>query len=315
MTKGSDFKQSARALADELGIPYAEARSRLLRTATATPGNSPGGYFDERVQTLAESQGISEAAARTQLAAALDVDLADLSARGMLTQSAARFLSAAMQARMNIMVGGNTGAGKTTLARALAHEIGPDARFITIERAPELCLSYDDARHPDCVEWKELPASPPGPGMSMGQLISSSIRFGYDRLVVDELQGAEVINLLNLCMGDTGAVSTIRASSAGGVIDSLTANGMRTDNPVPAEAIRQMAGNGLDLIVFLATDPGTGRRRVGSVHEVNGYDHASATVRLDSIFALDATGQAAYTGARLSRANQLQAAGWVREKG
>ena len=91
---------------------------------------------------------------------------------------------------MNIMIAGATDAGKTTLLRALANEIGPEERLITVERALELGLGKDADLHPNCVAFEERLANSEGQGaVSMAELVRRSLRQNPDRVIVGEVLG------------------------------------------------------------------------------------------------------------------------------
>jgi pilus assembly protein CpaF len=119
------------------------------------------------------------------------VTLADLVGNNTLGESAAEFLRALVSARQNIMIAGATRAGKTTLLRAMAAEIGPEERIITVEKALELGLKKDTERHPNCGELEERIANSEGQGaIPMTQLVRWTLRGNPDRVIVGEVLGA-----------------------------------------------------------------------------------------------------------------------------
>ncbi|MGO9559054.1 MAG: CpaF family protein, partial [Acidimicrobiales bacterium] len=122
-----------------------------------------------------------------------DHDLRDLVGLGTLDEGLASFLSAAVQAKRNILISGAMNAGKTTLLRALAAEIGPEERIVTIEQALELGLDQQRDRHPDCVAMEARLANTEGEGaIGMAQLVRRSLRMNASRVIVGEVLGDEV---------------------------------------------------------------------------------------------------------------------------
>ncbi|HEV2360786.1 MAG TPA: ATPase, T2SS/T4P/T4SS family, partial [Acidimicrobiales bacterium] len=128
----------------------------------------------------------------------VDLELADLTNMGALDEEVAVFLAAAVRARKNIVVGGAMNSGKTTLVRALASEIPPRERVVTIEQAFELGLDSMPDRHPDLVALEARHANAEGEGeIQMARLVRRALRMNADRVVVGEVLGDEVLPMLN----------------------------------------------------------------------------------------------------------------------
>jgi len=237
------------------------------------------------------------------------VELADLVGNDTLTEEAADFLQALVHARFNVMVAGATRAGKTTLLRALLAAIGPAERIITVERALELGLRKDVARHPNCVEFEERIANSEGQGaVSMQRLVRRTLRQNPDRVIVGEVLGPEVIDMLNaMGQGNDGSMSTIHARSARDVFSRIATYAIQSAEQLPHEASFQLIAGGLDYVVFISRHPKTGKRRLDSILEVNGFD---CTVQASEIFAAGPVGSATWTGTMPSRIDRLVAAGW-----
>lgn len=122
-----------------------------------------------------------------------DLSLADLCAMGAMERDLASLLSAAVRARKNIVVSGAMNSGKTTLLRALAAEIDPRERIVTIEQAFELGLDTGSARHPDIVALEARPANTEGEGrIPVADLVRRSLRMNADRVIVGEVLGDEL---------------------------------------------------------------------------------------------------------------------------
>ena len=144
------------------------------------------------------------------------VTLADLVGLGTMSEEVADFLRAVATARYNMIIAGGTNGGKTTLLRAIAAEIDPRERLITIEKAFELGLREDIERHPNTVALESRPANAEGAGeISMAQLVKRTLRQNPDRVIVGEVLGDEIVPMLNaMSQGNDGSLSTIHADAA-----------------------------------------------------------------------------------------------------
>jgi pilus assembly protein CpaF len=207
------------------------------------------------------------------------VTLKDLIAQGTLDEELAAFLSALVRARKNVMIAGAVSAGKTTLLRALASEIDPEERLITVERALELGLHEDTERHPDCVALEErLPNVEGAVEVTLAQLVRDSLRMRPDRVIVGEVLGDEVITMLNAMMqGNDGSLSTIHANSSADVITKVQTYALQAKERLPFDATNGLFAGALDFILFLrriVTPEGGQRRVLESVREVAGHDEA-----------------------------------------
>ena len=202
--------------------------------------------------------------------------LKDLVANGTIDQPLADFFAAAVRAKKNLMIGGETSSGKTVLLRALAAEIGPEERLITIERALELGLEDDVEGHPDTVVMEERLANAEGEGaVPMRELVTISKRMRPDRVIVGEVLGDEALVMLNAMMqGNDGSLSTIHANSSEGIVENIIAYAVQAPERLPRAATVSMIANGLDFLVFARRYRGEGaqRRVVHSVREIVGYD-------------------------------------------
>lgn len=202
--------------------------------------------------------------------------LKDLVANGTIDQPLADFFAAAVRAKKNIIIGGETSAGKTVLLRAMAAEIGPEERLITIERALELGLEDDVDAHPDIVPMEERLPNAEGEGaVPMRELLMVSKRMRPDRVIVGEVLGDEILVMLNAMMqGNDGSLSTIHSNSSEGIVENIVAYAVQAPERLPRAATVSMVANGLDFLVFARRYRGEGeqRRVVHSVREIVGYD-------------------------------------------
>jgi pilus assembly protein CpaF len=237
------------------------------------------------------------------------VTLADLVGNGTLTAEAADFLQAVVLARLNVMIAGATRAGKTTLLRAMAAEIPPGERIISIERALELGLRKDHERHPNCVEMEERVANSEGRGaVSMASLVRRTLRQNPDRVIVGEALGPEVIDMLNaMGQGNDGSMSTIHCRTARDAFNRIATYAIQSSERLPHEASFQLIAGGLDYVIFVSRHHETGERRLDTVLEVNGFDDV---VQASELFRLSPQGVAEWAGVSSSRIDRLMSTGW-----
>lgn len=207
------------------------------------------------------------------------VHLDDLVRLGSLTPDLAAFLSAAVTARKNVMIAGATNAGKTTLLRALANEIPPAERLITVERALELGLGEFADLHPNVVAFEErLPNSEGNGAITMAELVRRSLRMNPSRVIVGEVLGDEIVTMLNaMSQGNDGSLSTIHANSSIEVFNRISTYAIQSVERLPVEATMMLIAGAIDFVVFVQkhndyVEGGRLRRYVASVREVNGVD-------------------------------------------
>ncbi len=224
------------------------------------------------------------------------VFLDELIANGTVSPDVGSFLKAAVAARKNIMIAGATNAGKTTMLRALANEIPPSERLITVERALELGLGEHPDLHPNVVSFEErLPNSEGLGGVSMAELVRRSLRMNPSRVIVGEVLGDEIVTMLNaMSQGNDGSLSTIHANSSLEVFNRIGTYAIQSRERLPLEATTMLISGALDFVVFLRkhNDHATGggqARVVESIREVVGHDQQ---VLSSEVFAPDASGRA-----------------------
>ena len=225
------------------------------------------------------------------------VVLDDLIANGTVSKPIGSFLKAAVAARKNIMIAGATNAGKTTMLRALANEIKPSERLITVERALELGLGEDVELHPNVVSFEErLPNSEGLGGVSMADLVRRSLRMNPSRVIVGEVLGDEIVTMLNaMSQGNDGSLSTIHANSSLEVFNRIGTYAIQSRERLPLEATTMLIAGALDFVVFLRKhndhETGGGQARVvESIREVVGHD---GQVLSSEVFAPGPDGRAA----------------------
>lgn len=233
---------------------------------------------------------------------------------GTMSPDLAAMLSAAVRARKNIMIAGATNAGKTTMLRALANEIEPSERLVTVERALELGLGEFADLHPNVVAFEERLPNAEGVGsIGMADLVRRSLRMNPSRVIVGEVLGDEIVTMLNaMSQGNDGSLSTIHANSSSEVFNRICTYAIQSVERLPSEATMMLIGGAIDFVVFLErintfADGGRLRRTVTSVREVNGVD---GRVLSSEVYALGRDG-VALPAASISCADELEAVGYV----
>lgn len=237
--------------------------------------------------------------------------LRDLRQAGMLESRLAELFRALVLARQNVIVSGGTQAGKTTLCRALCHEIPADEHVVTIEDTYELQLHRSPERHPMVTAMLARPENTEGAGeVTLAQLTRMALRVSPDRVVVGEVRGAEVIPMLDaMSQGNDGSMGTVHASSSRAAPTRLAGYAIRTGQLRLDEALFLVA-TAVDFVVHVAKDA-DGRRRVISVREITtGGD--GLVITSSELFAAPAGGPARPTGVPLGqeRAEALRAIGY-----
>jgi pilus assembly protein CpaF len=209
------------------------------------------------------------------------VFLDDLVRLGAIDQSLRHFLAALVRARKNILIAGGTGAGKTTMLRALLNEIDPQERLVTIESAFELGLhepALSDL-HPNVVALEAREANVEGEGeITMAELVQAGRRLNPSRVIVGEVLGDEVVPMLEaMSQGNDGSMGTIHATSSAYTFRRLAMYAAKSAMRLPAETTFQMVEGAIDFVVFIdqRDERPTGgelHRYVASVREVTAVD-------------------------------------------
>ncbi len=199
------------------------------------------------------------------------VTLDELCDMGTLDEALRTFLNAAVQAHKSIIICGGTNAGKTTLLRALLNACDPDERLITIEDRLELGLTADPIGHRDVIEMETRTANIEGSGgITMQQLVRNALAMSPDRLIVGEVRGPEVVDMLAaLSTGNDGSMCTIHANSSQAAFSKIATYALRSAEHIPVEATYRMIAESINLVVHVSRGH-DGRRRVSSVREVTG---------------------------------------------
>jgi pilus assembly protein CpaF len=198
-----------------------------------------------------------------------------------LTPDLAALLEACARGRLNILISGGTGTGKTTLLNVVSAYIPEDQRIITIEDAVELQLAQEHV-----IRLESRPANSEGKGMvAIRDLVRNALRMRPDRIVVGEVRGGEALDMLQaMNTGHEGSLSTVHSNSPRDALSRLETMVMMAGVDLPARAIREQISSALHLIVHL-TRLADGTRRITEVSEVVGME--GDTITLQDVFAFD----------------------------
>jgi pilus assembly protein CpaF len=198
-----------------------------------------------------------------------------------LTPSTVEFLEACVRGRLNVLITGGTGTGKTTLLNVLSGFIPNDERIITIEDAVELRL-----QQPHIVRLESRPPNIEGKGaVVIRDLVRNSLRMRPDRIVVGEVRGGEALDMLQaMNTGHEGSLSTVHANSPRDGLSRLETMVLMAGMDLPVRAIREQAASAIDLIVHISRLK-DGSRRVTKIVEVEGLE--GDVVTLSEIFDFD----------------------------
>jgi len=205
----------------------------------------------------------------------------DLIRFGTLNAHAARFLQACVHGRLNIIVSGGTGTGKTTMLNVLSSFIPADERIVTVEDAKELQLHQDHVL--------SLEARPPnieGKGqVAIRDLVRNCLRMRPDRVVVGECRGGEALDMLQaMNTGHDGSLTTVHSNSPRDTLARIETMTLMAGFDLPVRAIREQMASALDLIVHL-TRLRDGTRRVTHITEVQGME--GDVITLQDVFLFD----------------------------
>jgi pilus assembly protein CpaF len=204
--------------------------------------------------------------------------MTDLVNFGTLSREAAQFLQAAVQGRLNCVVSGGTGSGKTTTLNVLSGFIPDDERIVTIEDAAELQM-----RQEHVIRLETRPANIEGAGMiGIRDLVRNALRMRPDRIIVGECRGAEALDMLQaMNTGHDGSLTTLHANSPRDMLKRLETMVLMAGFELPVRAIREQISMAIQLVVHQERMK-DGVRRITAVTEI--YSMEGDAVTMQDIF-------------------------------
>jgi pilus assembly protein CpaF len=220
------------------------------------------------------------------------LDLRKLVELGALNSETSDFLTRCVQARLNILISGGTGAGKTTMLNALSGAIPDHERIITIEDAAELRLSQ---RH--VVRMESRPRNIEGEGeITIRDLVRNSLRMRPDRIVVGEVRGGEALDMLQaMNTGHDGSLSTLHANSPRDALTRLETMVLMAGYDLPLRAVREQISSAVDLLIQVERMQ-DGTRRVVAVTEVQRMESEVITLQDLYVFKLEGVARSHVVG-------------------
>jgi pilus assembly protein CpaF len=212
------------------------------------------------------------------------LQLEDLIRHGAFPAAVMDFLSAAVQARCNVLISGGTGSGKTTLLNCLSRYIPSDERVITIEDAAELQL-----QQPHVVRLETRPSNIEGKGeVTQRDLVKNCLRMRPDRIVIGECRGAEAMDMLQaMNTGHEGSMTTVHANNTRDALGRLEVMIAMAGYDIPMRALRTQICSAIQIIVQASRLPG-GKRKVTRVSEISGMEGEQITMH--DIFSFEQQG-------------------------
>lgn len=227
------------------------------------------------------------------------MSIRDFIRNGTVTLEAARVLRTLVLCGYNCFVSGGTSSGKTTMLNVLAQLIPPDERVIVIEDSAE--LQINQIRNIVRMECRSANVQGKG-GVDMTRLVKSSLRMRPDRIIIGEVRGGEVFDMVNaMNTGHSGSLSTGHANSISGMLKRLEAMFMQAVD-FPVEAIRAQISEGIDIIIHMSRMR-DGSRKVIEIAELAGV--RDGIIEINSLYRINS----GMTGNRLLHREKLEASG------
>ncbi len=237
-----------------------------------------------RVNAIVPPLAIDGACLSIRRFAVEPLELANLITLKTLTPEIGQLLKGMVRARLNVLISGGTGTGKTTLLNVLSRFIPADERIVTIEDSAELQLKQEHV-----VRLETRPPNIENKGeVTQRDLVRNSLRIRPDRIIVGEVRGAEVLDMLQaMNTGHDGSLTTIHANSPRDALLRLETLVAMAGLNIPNDAVRRYISSAIDIIIQVARLV-DGSRKVVSFQEVTGME--SSIITLQELFTFEQMG-------------------------
>jgi pilus assembly protein CpaF len=237
----------------------------------------------------------------------------DLVEKETLTTDMVEFIQAVVRARLNLLVCGGTGSGKTTMLNCMSAFVPVDERIVTIEDSAELLL-----QQPHVVRLETRPPNVEGKGeVTQRELVKNCLRMRPDRIIVGEVRGAEVLDMLQaMSTGHDGSICTVHSNTARDALQRLEMMMLLSGASIPQKAMRQQISSAINMIVHVSR-LSDGTRKLMKIAEVTGME--GDVVMMQDLFEFKRTGigaggkilgQFRHTGVRSMYTDRVAAAGY-----
>jgi pilus assembly protein CpaF len=237
----------------------------------------------------------------------------DLIEKETVTADMVEFMQAIVKARLNVLVCGGTGSGKTTMLNCMSSFIPSDERIVTIEDSAELLL-----QQPHVVRLETRPPNVEGKGeVTQRELVKNCLRMRPDRIIVGEVRGGEVFDMLQaMSTGHDGSIATVHANTPRDAIQRLEMMMLLSGASIPQRAMRQQIASALNLVVHVSR-LADGSRKMMKISEITGME--GDMVMMQDLFEFKRTGigqggkvlgQFRFTGIRSMYTERVAAAGY-----
>lgn len=196
------------------------------------------------------------------------LSIQDLIANETITKEAAEFLDACIQGKLNVVISGGTGSGKTTTLNVLASFIPPAERIITIEDSAELQLNK-----PHVIRLESRPLNVEGRGLvSIRDLVRNSLRMRPDRIVIGEVRDGTAFDMLQaMNTGHDGSMTTVHANTPTDALTRIESMSLMAGMEIPLQVIREQISQSIHL-VLQQSRLADGSRKVTSILEIDGFE-------------------------------------------
>jgi pilus assembly protein CpaF len=230
-----------------------------------------------------------------------------------VTPDMVEFMQAIVKARLNVLVCGGTGSGKTTMLNCMSSFIPTDERIVTIEDSAELLL-----QQPHVVRLETRPPNVEGKGeVTQRELVKNCLRMRPDRIIVGEVRGGEVFDMLQaMSTGHDGSIATVHANTPRDAIQRMEMMMLLSGASIPQRAMRQQIASALNIVVHVSR-LSDGSRKMMKISEITGME--GEMVMMQDLFEFKRTGigqggkvlgQFRFTGIRSMYTDRVAAAGY-----